>query len=506
MASEKFISKRCNCRNPQTGAKLLAACPDLYRSDGAWHPNHGQWQYQLELPKTAAGKRRQLRRAPAAGDSHDFAVEERNDAKALLGLAGDDKAMRAEIATLLKSVKKGIPLPDRDVLARRLKAGVPAAVKVTVGEYLNGWINGRTIDEKTIKTYRSHITGYLAPHLGHLELARLTGAHIEAMFTAIDARNADIVQARASDDPRVRASVRGKRTVGAATKHRIKATLRKALNDAIRKDRLLEFNAATHVELPSGTRPKARVWTDGAVKTWEKTGQCPSPVMVWTPTQAGRFLDYVEEHDPNFYPIAALVLRRGPRRGEVAGLRTDQVDLADGIVTITHQIAVHDNNELVYKEVKTRNGDRIFAIDALTIADFTAYKTLRAKQKLAAGAQWPTTVRLRDPNSDTARTYIHVDPFFRQANGQPWHPDTISDRWERLARKAGLPPVGIHDGRHGAATYVKAAGGDLHDIKELLGHANITITSDTYTSLLQDVERELAERTAHTIPRGKSAA
>jgi len=103
-------------------------------------------------------------------------------------------------------------------------------------------------------------------------------------------------------------------------------------------------------------------------------------------------------------------------------------------------------------------------------------------------------------------TQIDVNLFFRRPDGRAWHPDLVSERFERHARNAGLPPVGIHDGRHSAATFTKAAGGDLTEIKELLGHSTIAITADIYTSLLRDVERQTAENAAKLIPRQRRAA
>lgn len=58
------------------------------------------------------------------------------------------------------------------------------------------------------------------------------------------------------------------------------------------------------------------------------------------------------------YPMFLLVLLGGLRRGEVAGLRHDQIDWPDHLVTVTHQIACH-NHMQVYKHVKTRQGDRL---------------------------------------------------------------------------------------------------------------------------------------------------
>src|SRR2546429_2985621 len=80
--------------------------------------------------------------------------------------------------------------------------------------------------------------------------------------------------------------------------------------------------------LPSGKRPKARVWTTRAVARWRATGQRPSAVMVWTPGQAGAFLDHVERADPQLYPMFVLILHRGLRRGEACGIgRGVDIDL-----------------------------------------------------------------------------------------------------------------------------------------------------------------------------------
>lgn len=64
-----------------------------------------------------------------------------------------------------------------------------------------------------------------------------------------------------------------------------------------------------------------------------------------------------------------------------------------------------------------------------------------------------------------------------------------------------MPPIRFHDGRHAAATYLKAVGGDLLDMKKKLGHASITVTADTYPAALDHIDRELAGRTASLVPR-----
>ncbi|MEV6869078.1 tyrosine-type recombinase/integrase [Streptosporangium subroseum] len=57
----------------------------------------------------------------------------------------------------------------------------------------------------------------------------------------------------------------------------------------------------------------------------------------------------------------------------------------------------------------------------------------------------------------------------------------------RLAFEAGLPPIRLHDLRHGAATMGPSAGADMATIKAMLRHSSITITADTYTSIMPEV-------------------
>ena len=64
--AEGTLFKVCRCRDPETGKPLRATCPKLRRQNGSWNPDHGRWTYQLELPPTADGNRRQLRPPPSS--------------------------------------------------------------------------------------------------------------------------------------------------------------------------------------------------------------------------------------------------------------------------------------------------------------------------------------------------------------------------------------------------------------------------------------------------------
>ena len=91
--------------------------------------------------------------------------------------------------------------------------------------------------------------------------------------------------------------------------------------------------------------------------------------------------------------------------------------------------------------------------------------------------------------------------FFVRPDGSPWHPQTITDRFDHLVAKSGLPPVRLHDLRHCAATYLRHGGADMKEVQETLGHSTIALTSDTYTSVILELQRENADAVADLIPR-----
>ncbi|WP_233513885.1 N-terminal phage integrase SAM-like domain-containing protein [Micromonospora craterilacus] len=279
---EGALTKRCTCTDPDTGKRLGGRCPKLRRpGGGSWHPTHGVWGYQLELPIRPTQPRRQLRRS--GFDDRDAATAELRHARALLDLAAGDPHLAIEVGDLLHACRPGTPLPDRDAIAARIRAGVPASVPTTTGEYLTTWLEGRRgLAEKTLRGYSDHIRQYLIPHLGKIPIQNLRTSHIEAMFTAIGRQQDTIRAARASTDPEIRAKVKGVRPMEAASIQRLYATLRKALNDAVIRAKLIPTNPALGIELPTARRPKARVWTAKAVEHWQATGKRPSTAAaVW---------------------------------------------------------------------------------------------------------------------------------------------------------------------------------------------------------------------------------
>ncbi|WP_231618597.1 site-specific integrase [Nonomuraea sp. SBT364] len=405
---------------------------------------------------------------------------------------------------MLKDAKT---LPPVEEVRRKVRTHQDLNPTVTVAEWMQEFLRRkRKIDVTTRRSYEAHIRLYFTPYLGDIRLDRLRVSDVAGMFDAIEEFNDVIINAHASGDPEERAKVRYRRPVGPATMHRIRATLRHALNIAIRQDRLIDFNPAAVVELPDAERPKALVWTDERVAAWNRDLQDrlaverrrrgarlsratminlyasvprPSSVMVWTPSHTYAFLAQAAPH--RLSALYRLIALRGLRRGEAVGLRWKDVDLTAGTAGVHWQIT-QLGWETVQGKPKTEASDRTIALDEDTVTALRMHRKRQATERLAAGEAW------------TDSGFVFTDEI-----GRPLHPQQVSDHFYQLAFQAGLPPVRLHDLRHGAASIMLAAGVDLKVVQETLGHVSSAFTRDTYTSVYPEVARAAAESTAALV-------
>jgi integrase len=88
---------------------------------------------------------------------------------------------------------------------------------------------------------------------------------------------------------------------------------------------------------------------------------------------------------------------------------------------------------------------------------------------------------------------------FTTETGTPIHPANVTDALRAIAARAGLPPIRLHDLRHGTATHALSAGVDMKIVSDLLGHSSITITADTYTSVADELKRTAADKIADQL-------
>ncbi|MEV0410152.1 site-specific integrase [Streptomyces sp. NPDC050448] len=489
--------RRCSCRDPKTGKELGTSCPKRNSR------NHCTYSIRQELPPHEDGSRRSFARG---GYTNAKAAQADLDhVRALLGLVeADDPEGTQLVAEMLAEVSgEKLPLPDVEETRRRLKAGQDLVGSLTVAEWLDRWLAGKRIRKSGISRYETDIRVHLKPHIGQQRLDRLRVSHLSEMFTAIADGNAEVLEQNAQRRTAVEelatipwkgvenrarrkalkeaidAMPAFRRVTGPATRQHVKATLRASLNDAIGQQ-IITFNPAAHVEIDPVRKPKALVWTDERVAKWEQTGEKPSPVMVWTPEQTGAFLDFVAAD--RLYAMWHLIAFRGLRRGEACGQPWSETNLDRHSLTVTGQL-VQDGWEVEASEPKTDSGFRVVALDDDTVGVLERHR----KQQEADRAEWGSA-------------WVNTGLVFTQEDGSWLHPGKVTDLFERLVAASGLPPIRLHDLRHGAATLMLAADIDIKIVSDTLGHSDTRITRDIYQSVLPHVGKSAAEATAKLVP------
>lgn len=128
---------------------------------------------------------------------------------------------------------------------------------------------------------------------------------------------------------------------------------------------------------------------------------------------------------------------------------------------------------------KTDRSVRLLALDHVCIVALRCLRAAHARE-VFAGAE-PTGF------------------VFANRHGRPLSPGYLTHTFRRLVEQASLPPIRLHDLRHGAASLSLAAGNDLKTVQDLLGHESIVLTADTYTSVMPCLARQAAEATANLV-------
>ncbi|GAB3966964.1 tyrosine-type recombinase/integrase [Plantactinospora veratri] len=334
----------------------------------------------------------------------------------------------------------------------------------TVARWLRYWLSVRTgIRPTTRMHYTRDVERFLIPHLGTLILGDLTTRQLNAAFTQIALTRNRFGQPQTP-----------------CTLQHVRTTLRAALTVAVR-DGLIRDNAARRVELPNPDRVPARVWTDARVAEWQSTGTRPV-VAVWTPAQLAEFLHSVR-HD-GLYALWWLIALRGLRRGEAAGLRWAEIDLRARELSVVRQRTTA-GYEVYEGSPKSAASRRTVALDKRTVAVLRQHAHRQRTHR-------ETRIAASHVCHDSG--YVFTGP-----DGMPLHPGYLTQRLRLLIDRARLPPIRLHDLRHGAATLARAAGADLKMVQDQLGHASMRFTADVYTAVLPDAQRKTAEATARLV-------
>jgi integrase len=328
------------------------------------------------------------------------------------------------------------------------KRAIIAPSTQPLGEYLDAWlaarrVAGRGLKPATASSYAMVCRVYLAP-LRSTPLCDLSGEAISRWHVQL----------------RERGGKKG-RPLSARTGAYASRVLAMALGDATETGKLARSPFA---EIAKSQRPTQH-------KQSQQLGR------VWSGEQARRFLASVRVD--RLYPLFAVLLDSGARRGEVLGLMWPDIDL-DGLTVkfSRNRVLVDDHVE---EGTPKNDQPRTVNIDARTAAALRRWHKAQIAERLAAGAGW----------ADSG--YLFTDEL-----GAPLRPDSVSGRFERLISHLDVPAIPLHGLRHTSGTIALRAGTPLKVVADRLGH-NASILIDLYQHVMPGDDRDAADKVGGQI-------
>lgn len=303
--------------------------------------------------------------------------------------------------------------------------------RLSLADYLDTWLADtcpRTVGPKALERYAGLVRNQIKPHLGATLLQKLRPAQIDTWLQQL-----------------------GKSGLSVRSVRHAHGVLRTALAHAAAVE-LVERNVCSLIKAPSLER---------------------TAVEILTADEIAGTLKRLEGH--SLYPIVALAIGTGARRGELAGLRWSDLRLDAATMRIERSLE-HTKSGIRVKPPKTLAGRRTVSLPAFAVAALRDHRrrTLELRLALGAGALPPAS------------------PVFGDLDGNWPNPYSITDRWRDAVKSRKLPKVTFHALRHSHASALIAAGLDVVAVSRRLGHASPALTLSVYAHLFSNSDDKAA--------------
>lgn len=305
------------------------------------------------------------------------------------------------------------------------------ADNLKLGEYLDRWLADSvrdTVRPTTYERYEQIVRTHIRPILGTVKLKSVTPAHVRGLY-------------------------REKLGTGLSprTVQYIHVTLHKALKQAV-QDGLIPRNATEAAKAPQVRREEIRPLS-------------PEQTRMLLETALGDRLE----------ALYVLAIHSGLRQGELLGLKWEDVDLEAGTLQVRRALATTKDGP-VLTAPKTKGSRRTVKLTQSAVNALRGHLKRQLAEIDRAGSLWQENGLM-----------------FASENGEPLDRRYLtSRRFKALLKRAGLPELRFHDLRHTCATLLLSKNVNPKIVSEMLGHATIAITLDTYSHVLPNMRDQAA--------------
>jgi len=302
----------------------------------------------------------------------------------------------------------------------------------TIAEMMRYWLDTYArpnLCSKTLEGYEHISTAHIIPALGAIPIQKFTPDRLQQFY-----------------------SQKAQEGCGDRTLQLCHLRISQALKQAVMMG-LLSRNVADFVTPPKVTHKE---------------------MMIWDVKQAQQFLR--EAAQSRYGPIWIVALATGMRRGELLGLRWQDVDFERKVLSVRQTIGVV-KGKIEVKPPKTKNSRRDVAVQDNVVVLLREHKLVQHEHRLTKGAGWEDN-----------------DLIFCADNGRPIQPVNLDRDFTRWVERAEVPSIRIHDLRHTHVTLAIAAGSNIGAVSRRVGHARTSITMDVYAHVLPEQHAEVADK------------
>ena len=305
--------------------------------------------------------------------------------------------------------------------------------KYTIGQWMEVWFQDYAkikVRPSSHQTYQGYIHNHIRPNIGDIPLEKLTSLDLQKFYKKLlTTGRVDRLEAK-----------RQPKGLSAKTVRNIHQILSSALKLA-QEQRLILSNSAEGCALPRVEHQEMKTLTTVQLSSF-----------------------FREARESGVFELYYLELATGLRRGELLGLKWEDIDLERGDLRVRRQVS-RINGELVEAPLKTKNAYRTLPLAEDTVG------VLKEQRKKVGNSPW----------------------VFPSPNGGPISPDSVLHMLHRVLKRAGLPKVRFHDLRHTFATLVLQNGVDVKTVSGMLGHFSAGFTLDTYARITSAAQRQAAQ-------------
>lgn len=208
-----------------------------------------------------------------------------------------------------------------------------------------------------------------------------------------------------------------------------------------------------------------------------------------TVEQAEALTNTAKEKGEVAYIVILVALQTGMRLGELFGLMWSDIDLKKGIIHIQRSLVTSTTKGKRFEEPKTAKSRRKIPITQSVLREIIKYKKWQEWQAHLLGDKWEG-----------------MDLVVTNSMGKPLDAKNFTSRvFKKLLEKAGIDQsFKFHDLRHTHATLLLLQGVNAKVVQERLGHSTITMTLDTYSHLLPDMQESAVNALEALFSKGKA--